>query len=45
VSCLSILSIKKRFRLEGIGNCDVNKLIGDKSLEWFIGNDSQFVPP
>ncbi|MDC2863798.1 GH25 family lysozyme [Bacillus sp. BP-3] len=25
--------------VEGIGNCDVNKLIGDKSLEWFIGNE------
>ncbi|SFC03186.1 Lyzozyme M1 (1,4-beta-N-acetylmuramidase), GH25 family [Bacillus sp. 491mf] len=31
--------------VEGIGNCDVNKLIGDKSLEWFIGNDSQLAPP
>ncbi|PEA54515.1 N-acetylmuramoyl-L-alanine amidase [Bacillus pseudomycoides] len=31
--------------VEGIGNCDVNKLIGDKSLEWFIGSESQLVPP
>ncbi|MFI8709931.1 GH25 family lysozyme [Bacillus sp. NPDC077411] len=31
--------------VEGIGNCDVNKLIGDKSLEWFIGSDSQLAPP
>ena len=32
-------------KVEGIGNCDVNKLISDKSLEWFIGSDSQLVPP
>ncbi|WP_371261882.1 hypothetical protein [Bacillus sp. 491mf] len=25
--------------VEGVGKCDVNKLIGDKSLEWFIGNE------
>ncbi|WP_020059092.1 GH25 family lysozyme [Bacillus sp. 123MFChir2] len=31
--------------VEGIGNCDVNKLIGDKSLEWFIGSESQLVLP
>ncbi|MDC2864571.1 SH3 domain-containing protein [Bacillus sp. BP-3] len=31
--------------VEGIGNCDVNKPIGDKSLEWFIGYDSQLAPP
>ncbi len=31
--------------VEGIGNCDVNRLNGDKSLEWFIGSDSQLVPP
>ncbi|MDC2863875.1 GH25 family lysozyme [Bacillus sp. BP-3] len=31
--------------VEGVGKCDVNKLIGDKSLEWFIGNDSQLAPP
>ncbi|WP_277928558.1 GH25 family lysozyme [Bacillus cereus group sp. BfR-BA-01380] len=31
--------------VEGIGNCDVNRLNGDKSLEWFIGSESQLVPP
>jgi len=31
--------------VEDIGNCNVNKLIGDKSLEWFIGNDFQLAPP
>ncbi|SFI36421.1 MULTISPECIES: GH25 family lysozyme [unclassified Bacillus (in: firmicutes)] len=25
--------------VEGIGNCDVNKLVGDKDLNWFVGNE------
>lgn len=28
--------------IEGVGNCDVNYLNGDKSLEWFFVGDSNF---